>query len=91
MAISSAFTNSLQLSISGKMLKEAVVLPAPLQPEMMYSFFFLSITQIYKMEMKNGRPLEETIVKAYQLLTMFEKTSLEPRRALTLLATVNHK
>jgi hypothetical protein len=34
-AISSAFTNSLISKISGKMVKEAVVLPAPLGPAIM--------------------------------------------------------
>jgi hypothetical protein len=34
LAISSAFTNSLQLKISGKIVNEAVVLPAQLQPDM---------------------------------------------------------
>ena len=37
--ISSALTNSLQFKISGKIVKEAVVLPAPLQPAIMYKFF----------------------------------------------------
>ncbi len=37
-AISSAFTNSLQLRRLGRMLNEAVVFPAPLQPLIMYSF-----------------------------------------------------
>ncbi len=34
-AISSALTNSLQFKISGRILNEAVVLPAPLQPATM--------------------------------------------------------
>ena len=34
-AISSAFTNSLQSNISGRIVKDAVVFPAPLQPAMM--------------------------------------------------------
>jgi hypothetical protein len=33
-AILSAFTNSLQSKISGKIVNDAVVFPAPLQPEM---------------------------------------------------------
>jgi hypothetical protein len=37
-AISSAFTNSWQFKISGKILKEAVVFPAPLHPLMIYNF-----------------------------------------------------
>ena len=38
-AISSAFTNSLQFSISGRMVYDAVVLPAPLQPAMRYKLW----------------------------------------------------
>jgi hypothetical protein len=39
-AISSAFTNSLQSRISGKIVYDAVVFPAPLHPEIMNKFFF---------------------------------------------------
>jgi len=35
LAISSALTNYLQLNISGKTVKDALVFPAPLQPETM--------------------------------------------------------
>ena len=34
LAISSALTNSLQSNITGNMVKDAVVFPAPLQPAM---------------------------------------------------------
>jgi hypothetical protein len=37
-AISSALMKILQLSISGKTVKDAVVLPAPLQPAIIYKF-----------------------------------------------------
>jgi len=39
LAISSAFTNSLQFKISGKIVKEAFVFRAPLQPEIMKRFY----------------------------------------------------
>ena len=42
-AISSALTNSWHPRISGNTVKEAVVLPAPLQPAMMYSCLDSSI------------------------------------------------
>ena len=40
-AISSAFTNSLQFRIIGNIVNEAVVLPAPLQPEIIYKFLLI--------------------------------------------------
>ena len=47
-AMASAFTNSEQFKISGKMVSEAVVFPAPLHPAMIYKFGFStykSVTQ----------------------------------------------
>ena len=38
LAISSELTNSLHFSISGKIVKEAVVFPAPLQPDIIYKY-----------------------------------------------------
>lgn len=38
-AISSALTNSLQSKISGSLVKDAVVLPAPIQPAIIYRFY----------------------------------------------------
>ena len=38
LAISSELTNSLHLSISGKIVNEAVVFPAPLHPDIMYKY-----------------------------------------------------
>lgn len=41
LAISSALTNSLHCRISGRTVNEAVVLPAPLQPLIIYKFLFI--------------------------------------------------
>ena len=54
-AISSELTNSLHFSISGKMVNEAVVFPAPLHPAIMYKYgttFFTSVLtlQIYAID-----------------------------------------
>ena len=38
LAISSEFTNSLHFNISGSIVKEAVVFPAPLQPDIIYKY-----------------------------------------------------
>jgi hypothetical protein len=48
-AISSALTNSLQSNISGKIVNDAVVLPAPLQPAITYNFLSVTVAnlQIY--------------------------------------------
>jgi hypothetical protein len=47
-AISSAFTNSLHSISSGKIVNEAVVFPAPLQPAIiLYSSFCLSLVYGY--------------------------------------------
>ena len=46
LAISSAFTNSLQFNISGNIVKHAVVLPAPLHPAMIYKDFGLSLSLV---------------------------------------------
>mgnify|MGYP006996849578 CR=1 FL=1 len=58
MAISSELTNSLHFSISGKIVKEAVVFPAPLQPDIIYKYgtvcCFLML-QIYVISFFNMR------------------------------------
>ena len=53
LAISSAFTNSLQSRISGSTVYDAVVFPAPLQPLMIYKFLFISGAKIRISEQKN--------------------------------------
>ena len=48
LAISSAFTNSLQSRISGSTVYDAVVFPAPLQPLMIYKFLFILGAKVQK-------------------------------------------
>ena len=46
LAISSAFTNSLQSRISGSTVYDAVVLPAPLQPLIIYKFLLITRAKV---------------------------------------------
>jgi len=46
LAISSAFTNSLQSKTSGSTVYDAVVLPAPLQPLMIYRLLFIPLAKL---------------------------------------------